>query len=121
MTAQRDSTLVINTAVTIALAGAASTLISCGRLISAAGSTGLIPLDSARAVAVAQQNVCGQPMPLTDTTCVVRDYRQVHGEYTVTLDRRPPAGNDRVVVTLLDNGTRIRVAQVDSTTHRPSR
>jgi hypothetical protein len=88
---------------------------SCRGLIPAAGAGGPIPLDSARAVAVAQRNVCGQPMPHTDTTCVVRDYRRAGGQYIVTLDRRPPAGNDRLVVTLLDNGTRVLVAQVDST------
>ena len=90
-------------------------LASCASLSSAAGSVGLIPLDSAGAVAVAQRNVCGQAMPKGDTTCVVRGYQHAKGEYIVTLDRRPPAGNDRVVVRLLGNGSRVLVEEADST------
>ena len=86
-----------------------------------AGAGGPIPLDSARAVAVAQRNVCGKPLPPSDTTCVVRGYHRSGGRYEVVLDRRPPAGNDRVLVTLLSNGTRIEVAPVDSTTGKPMR
>ena len=73
---------------------------SCGGFIPNAGAGGPIPLDSARAVAVAQRNVCGQPMPPSDTTCMVRGYRHADGRYLVTLDRRPPAGKDRVIVAL---------------------
>ena len=81
--------------------------------------SGLAPLDSARAVAIAQRNLCGSEMPASDTTCVVREYRRDGGRHIVTLDRRPPAGNDRVIVTLRDNGSQIEVAEADSAAHKP--
>src|SRR5438876_3969228 len=103
-----------------ALAGLAWLLASCASLRSASGSVGLIPLDSAGAVAVAQRNVCGQAVREGDTTCVVRGYRHARGEYIVTLDRRPPVGNDRVVVRLLGNGSRALVEDADPTKIRPT-
>ena len=59
-----------------------------------------LPLDSARAVAIALQNLCGAPSILRDTTCLVRSYEHTGGRHLVVLDRRPPAGNDRVAVRL---------------------
>jgi len=103
-----------------ALAGLAWLLASCASLRSAARIVGVIPLDSAEAVAVAQRNVCGQAMPEGDTTCVVRGYRHAKGEYIVTLDRRPPAGNDRVVVRLRGNGSDVLVEEADSTRAPPT-
>ena len=100
------------------LVAVATGTIGCGGLVPFAGAGGPFPLDSARAVAVAQRNVCGRSMPPSDTTCVVREYHRNGGRHWVTLDRRPPAGNDRVVVTLLGNGS-IEVAPVDSATRKP--
>lgn len=92
--------------------------IGCGSLRSAAESTGLLPLDSARAVAVAQHNVCGDVSP-GDPTCVLRGYRRSGGQFEILLDRRPPAGNDRVLVTLRDNGSRVDVTPLDTASARP--
>ncbi len=55
-----------------------------------------LPLDSARAVTIALRNLCG--VPAVDTTCLVRSYQYTSGHHVVVLDRRPPAGNDRVAV-----------------------
>ena len=92
--------------------------IGCTSLRSAAESSGLVPLDSARAITIAQHNVCGDVAP-GDTSCVVRGYHRSGGQFEVLLDRRPPAGNDRVLVTLRDNGSRIEVTPVDTTSARP--
>jgi len=86
---------------------------SCAQVFSAAGLT---TLDSAEAVAIAQRNLCGGA---SGTTCAVRDYRRDGGRFIITLDRRPPAGNDRVVVTLRDNGTTIEAAEADSVAQKP--
>jgi len=120
MATSRD-TLPTSPTLTVQLlaAGSLIAIASCGGLIPVAGAGGPVPLDSARAVAVAQRNVCGRPMPPSDTTCAVRGYQHEGGRYLVTLDRRPPAGNDRLIVALYQNGTRIVVTPVDSTTHRP--
>ncbi len=86
---------------------------SCARVFSAAG---LATLDSAEAVAIARRNLCGVA---SGTTCAVRDYRRDGGRYIITLDRRPPAGTDRVIVTLRDNGTTIEAAEADSVVQKP--
>src|SRR2546430_257803 len=57
---------------------------------------GRLPLDSAHAVAIALRNLCG--VPAVDTTCMVRSYEYTTGHHVDVLDRRPPAGNDRVAV-----------------------
>ncbi len=88
--------------------------LGCGSLRSAAETSGLVPLDSARAVAVAQHNVCGDVSP-GDPTCAVHSYRRVGNRFEVVLDRRPPAGNDRVLVAVRGNGSQIDVTPVDTT------
>ena len=93
---------------------AAGFALACGSLRSAAETSGLVPLDSARAVAVAQHNVCGDVLP-GDPTGAVRSYRRVGNRFEVVLDRRPPVGNDRVLVTVRGNGSQIDVTQVDTT------
>jgi hypothetical protein len=105
-------------AIPAAVLACASAAIGCGSLRSAAEGIGLIPLDSARAVAVAQHNVCGDVSP-GDPTCVLRGYRRSGGRFEILLDRRPPAGNDRVLVTLSNNGSRIDVTPVDTASARP--
>ena len=102
------------------LVACASAAIGCSTLRSAAESTGLVPLDSARAVAVAQHNVCGDVSP-GDATCVLRGYHRSGDRFEILLDRHPPAGNDRVLVTVRDNGSRIDVTPVDTTSARPLR
>ena len=96
------------------LLSAAAFTLACGSLRSAAETSGLVALDSARAVAVAQHNVCGNVSP-GDPSCAVRSYRRVGNRFEVVLDRRPPAGNDRVLVTVRGNGSQIDVTQVDTT------
>jgi hypothetical protein len=98
-----------------------ASLAACGGPALYAGAGGPVPLDSTRAVALAERNVCGRVMPAADTTCSVRAVQQDDGQFLVTLDRHPPAGNDRVVVTLRHNGSSINVEPVDSTVRSPSR
>ena len=107
-------------AILLVLVTSTSAAIGCASLRSAAASTGLVPLDSARAVAVAQHNVCGDVSP-SDTTCMLRGYSRSGDRFEILLDRRPPAGNDRVLVTVRGNGSRIDVTPVDTASARPVR
>ena len=84
---------------------------ACGGMIPMAGAGGPMPLDSSKAVAVAERNVCGRAMPPGDTVCVVTGYLHTGGRYVVRLDRHPPAGNDHLVVTLTNNGESVEVKQ----------
>ena len=84
--------------------------IACGGVLRAVG-VGVAPTDSAQAVAVAERNVCGHAMPSSDSTCVVIGVNHRDGPYVVTLDRHPPAGNDRVNVTLTGANS-VEVVQV---------
>ncbi|HEY7769785.1 hypothetical protein [Longimicrobium sp.] len=95
---------------------------SAARLSTAAGAIGLLAApgcahlgspSGARAVEVARENVCGAPGSDTDRACSVREHGRVRGGYRVVVDRRPPAGNDRVAVTLGRNG-RTQVETLDS-------
>ena len=85
----------------------------CVPFVSRTADGGPLPLDSARAVAIAQRNVCGRPSAVRDTTCVVRGYEHTGRSYLVILDRRPPAGNDRVAVRLNRTGTDVNVEQIE--------
>ena len=107
----------ISITILLLLVTSASVVIGCASVRSAVESTGLVPLDSARAVAVGQHNVCGDVSP-GDTTCVLRGYSRSGDRFEILLDRRPPAGNDRVLVTVRGNGSRIDVTPVDTASAR---
>ena len=85
---------------------------ACGGNTLTLGARSDITMDSTRAVAVAEQNVCGGVVPANDSTCVVVGYTSQSGYPVVTLDRNPPAGKDRVTVALKHNGRSVDVAQV---------
>jgi len=75
---------------------------------------GLFSIDSTQAVATAERNVCGHTIVPPDSTCVLRGFAHPDGHYVVVLDRHPPAGNDRVAVTVSKNGGQVIVAPVDT-------
>jgi|SRR6266487_4424339 len=101
--------------VTALMAGAGA----CSNVIPMAADHGPLPLDSARAVAIARRSVCGAGA--ADSTCAVRGYERAGGRFTIVLDRRPPAGNDRVAVTLRDNGMRVNVEPIAAASAGPNR
>ena len=86
-------------------------LTGCGGIIPIAGAGGPVPMDSTKAVAVAERNVCGRAMTPSDTACVVKGYSYANGRYTVRLDRHPPAGDDHLIVVLTENGQHVEVNQ----------
>jgi hypothetical protein len=113
MTPSQARSLLVGAVTAAGLFAVATMATSCATLGAAVGFS---TLDSAEAVAIAQRNLCGGA---SAPTCAVHDYRRVGGRYIVTLDRRPPAGNDRVVVTLRHNGTDIQAAPADSAAAQP--
>jgi hypothetical protein len=98
-----------------ALAAATILVTGCATLHPAAGQRG--------AVETALQGVCGAPHAPADSSCVVRDVARVSHGYRVVIDRRPPAGNDRVAVVVkpagVIGGSRIEVTQIDTTAGKP--
>jgi hypothetical protein len=70
---------------------------------------------AARARATAVRGVCGRAP--ADGTCTVRSVERAPGGYLVTVDRRPPAGDDRVAVRVRRGS--IAVTPVDTTAARP--
>lgn len=89
-------------------------------LLATAACAYVVPMSGTRAVTAARRNVCGTPGSATDAACVVREHTRVPGGYRVVVDRRPPAGNDRVVVTLRGNGS-VEVEPVDTAAAPPRR
>jgi hypothetical protein len=85
---------------------------ACGGNALTLGANSAVTMDSTRAVAVAEQKVCGGVVAANDGTCVVVGYSYQSGYPVVTLDRNPPAGNDRVNVALKHNGQKVDVARV---------
>lgn len=89
------------------------------------GCATLRPGSRPTAVETAVQNVCGSSHAQSDSTCVVRDVTRVAHGYRVVIDRRPPAGNDRVAVVVrpagLLGGTSIEVTQIDTAAAKPRR
>jgi len=84
-------------------------------LLPLAGCASVHPLTRTRAVEAAQRNVCGAPNPGRDSTCTVRSVERIRGGYRVLLDRRPPAGNDRLAIEVRRSGDQIDVFPLDST------
>jgi hypothetical protein len=76
-------------------------------------ATACVSLTRERATALALRGVCGGPAAVADSTCVVRGAERVRGGYRVTVDRRPPAGRDRVAVRVRRGGS-IEVTPVDT-------
>ncbi|HEY9450955.1 MAG TPA: hypothetical protein VIQ60_14485 [Gemmatimonadaceae bacterium] len=77
------------------------------------------------AVETALQNVCGSTHAPADSSCTVRAVtREAHG-YRVVVDRRPPAGNDRVAVLVrpagLLGGSSVEVTPLDTAGMPPVR
>lgn len=54
------------------------------------------------ASALAVRDVCARPP--ADTSCTVQNVQRVGSGYVVTIDRRPPSGNDRVNVSVSSGG-----------------
>jgi hypothetical protein len=65
-----------------------------------------------RATIDALRAVCGAPSATRDSSCIVRSAEKAPGGYVVTVDRRPPSGNDRVGVYVRRG--RIEVTPLDS-------
>lgn len=89
------------------------------------GCATLHPAGQRSAVETALQNVCGSPHAPADSTCVVRGVTRVSNGYRVVVDRRPPAGNDRIAVVVrpagLLGGSSVDVTQLDTTGMPPLR
>lgn len=69
----------------------------------------------ARASATAVRGVCGAAP--ADTSCTVRRVERTRGGYVVTVERRPPAGQDRVAVRVRRGS--IEVTPVDTSAGPP--
>jgi hypothetical protein len=82
---------------------------------SLAGCVSMRPLTSARATDIARRDVCGAPGTGSDTACTVRSAAPIPGGYRVLVDRRPPAGSDRLAVDVRKGGSRVEVTPIDST------
>jgi hypothetical protein len=80
-------------------------------LLSTACATG----GPARARVTAVRGVCGAAP--ADTSCTVRSVERTRGGYLVTVDRRPPAGQDRVAVRVRRGS--LEVTPVDTATRAP--
>ena len=90
-----------------------------------AGCASLHPATQRSAVETALQNVCGSPRAPADSSCTVRAVtREAHG-YRVVVDRRPPAGNDRVAVLVRPagwlGGSSVEVTPLDTAGAPPGR
>jgi hypothetical protein len=72
------------------------------------------PLTGPRAIEIARRSVCGSPGSATDTACTVRTATPERDGYRVVLDRRPPAGNDRVTVLVRGGGSVVEVSPLDT-------
>jgi len=72
------------------------------------------------AVAYARNDVCG--VNAADSVCVVRSVERTQQGFRIVIDRRPPAGNDRLAVDVsggLLSKRRVAATPIDTTTRRP--
>jgi hypothetical protein len=83
-------------------------------ILLAACARATISTGHARALAVT--NACGSRP--ADTSCVVQNVQRIGSGYVVTIDRRPPVGNDRVRVSV-SNGGVTTVLPADTTRRGP--
>jgi TonB family protein len=68
-------------------------------------ATACASLTAQRATETALRGVCGTATTPADSSCIVRSTTRVSGGYLVTIDRRPPAGQDRVQVRVTRGGS----------------
>ena len=96
---------------------ARAVLVASCTLIGCATVGQLSQLDAVR---YAQSNVCGTNT--ADSVCVVRSVARTNYGYRVVIDRRPPAGQDRLSIDVRGGmfvDPHIKVTPVDTATRRP--
>jgi hypothetical protein len=77
-------------------------------------------LSEREAVLYARNDVCG--VNAADSVCVVRSVARTNYGYRVVIDRRPPAGQDRLSIDVRGGmfvDPHIKVTPVDTATRRP--
>jgi hypothetical protein len=77
-------------------------------------------LSQRDAVLYARNDVCGANA--ADSVCVVRSVEKTDHGYRVVIDRRPPAGQDRLSVEVRGGmfaDRHVRVTPIDTATRRP--
>lgn len=77
-------------------------------------------LSQREAILYARNDVCGANA--SDSVCVVRSVERTDHGYRVVIDRRPPAGQDRLSVEVRGGmfaDPHVRVTPLDTTTRRP--
>jgi hypothetical protein len=87
-------------------------------VIAGCASVGVIGQKDA--VAYARNDVCGAGA--ADSVCVVRSVERTDRGYRVVIDRRPPAGRDRLAVEVsggLLGKVHTEVTPIDTTSRRP--
>ena len=83
-------------------------------LLGLGACASLRPMRGPDAIAIAKRSVCGAPGTVPDSACVARSAVSTRGGYRVIVDRRPPAGNDRVAVDVRRGGDGIEVTPIDT-------
>jgi hypothetical protein len=110
MATQAEGKATAKRAATAVLLAAACTLQGC----ATAGQ-----LSQPDALAYARNDVCGAA---ADSACIVRSVERTERGYRIVIDRRPPAGQDRVAVDVrggVFKGRRVEVTPLDTTSRRP--
>lgn len=77
-------------------------------------------LSQREAILYARNDVCGANA--SDSVCVVRSVERTDHGYRVVIDRRPPAGQDRLAVEVRGGmfaDPHVRVVPLDSAARRP--
>jgi hypothetical protein len=110
MATQAEGKATAKRAASAVLLAAACTLQGC----ATAGQ-----LSQHDAIAYARNDVCGAA---ADSACVVRSVERTERGYRIVIDRRPPAGQDRVAVDVrggVFKGRHVEVTPLDTTARRP--